>query len=144
MSSEPHGAWHMPLPDSLGQVKVPVRQMDLSRVFLYILYKENIYIYIILVWQVKNLGFVEPCLHLCSSCVDTIGHINNFGVSFYYIWLHRLRIKKPGYIFPGGHCLENLTNSHVSESSALEFGASLMYTCHTSMVSCQMGPVCHV
>ena len=35
-----HRAWHIPLPDSLGQVKLPVGQVDLSKVFFYILYEQ--------------------------------------------------------------------------------------------------------
>ena len=33
-------AWHMPLPNSLRQVKLPIRQIDLNNVFFYILYKQ--------------------------------------------------------------------------------------------------------
>ena len=33
-------AWHIPLPDDLGQIKLPVRQVDVSQVFFYILHKQ--------------------------------------------------------------------------------------------------------
>ena len=34
-------AQRFPLPDGLGQVKLPVRQVDLNRFFLFILYKQS-------------------------------------------------------------------------------------------------------
>ena len=53
---------HIPLPDGLGQVKLPLGQVDLNKVFLYILYKEHMNMHNFGIWASKKFEICQALI----------------------------------------------------------------------------------
>ena len=65
------------LPNIPGQVEPPVRQVDLNKVILYILWKENRNVHQFRSQAIENLGFVEPCITWANADADLCHHVKS-------------------------------------------------------------------
>ena len=86
LTTRPSRLRHIPFPDSLGQVKLPVCEVDLSKVSLYILYKQNIKKCLILeVGQIKSLGYLKPCIW-----VDMLSESSNSDITTRKLYIRNI------------------------------------------------------